>query len=183
MTRSHPRSAAGFTIIELMVTIAVVSVLLSLAVPAFTDIVRNTRISNQTNLVVGALQYARSESATRGIPVSICAANAQRTDCVTPGATATNWSNGWLIFTDRTGTIGQRDLPDDELLQTGAMPARGFSVSSTGTFIRFGLGATGATVSTFTVTPTETSVCLTTGRRQIVVTRTGRVNSSKSTCS
>ena len=182
MTRPHPRSG-GFTIIELMVTIAVVSVLLSLAVPAFTDVIRNTRISNQTNMVVGALQYARAESATRGIPVSICAANAARDNCLAPSATATNWTNGWLIFTDRTGTVGSRDLPDDELLQTGAMPAGGFSVSSTGTFVRFGLGPIGTTANTFTVTPTTTSVCLATGRRQIAITRTGRVNSSKSSCS
>jgi len=180
MTRPHPHSA-GFTIIELMVTIAVVSVLLGLAVPAFTNVVRNTRIANQTNAVVGALQYARAESATRGMPVSVCAANTDRTACLTAAATNTNWTNGYIVFTDRTGVVGERD-GTDEVLQTGAMPMTGYSVAVTATFVRFGIGLTGATERTLTVTPTDTSVCLTTGRRQIAIGRTGRVSSIKSSC-
>lgn len=180
MTRPHPRSA-GFTLIELMVTIAVVAVLLGLAVPAFTDVVRRSRIANQTNSVVGALQYARGESATRGIPVSICAANADRTACVTASESATNWTNGWIIFTDRVSPFGERG-GTDETLQTGAMPTAGYSVASTASFVRFGIGVTGATERTLVVTPTDTGVCLTTGRRQITIGRTGRVNSIKSPC-
>lgn len=180
MTRPHIHSA-GFTIIELMVTIAVVSVLLGIGVPAFTDTVRNNRMANQTNAVVGALNYARAESATRGMPISICAANAARDACVAAAATATNWTNGWIIFTDRIGVVGQLD-GTDEVLQTGPMPAGGFMVSSDATFVRFGVGASGATERMFSILPTNTSVCRTTGTRRIEIGRTGRVSSSKRTC-
>ena len=182
MTRPHPRNT-GFTLVELMVTIAVASVLLSLAVPAFTEVVRNTRIANQTNAVVGTLHYARGESATRGLPVSICAAaTVERNGCLGAGTSSTDWTNGWLVFTDRDGIIGERD-GDDELLQTGAMPTDGFAVSSNATFIRFGTGVTGSTERLFVVRPTSTSVCITTGSREITVGRTGRIASSKkSTC-
>ena len=181
MTRPHAPSS-GFTIIELMVTVAVVSVLLGLAVPAFTNLIRNNRMAAQANAVVGALNYARGETATRGIPISICAAaGSERDTCVAPAENATSWANGWITFTDRTGTLGQFD-GDDEVLQTGTTPAGGFTVSSNATFVRFGVGATASTERTFTVIPTDTSVCITTGRRQITVGLTGRVNSSKSSC-
>jgi type IV fimbrial biogenesis protein FimT len=191
MTRPH-RHSGGFTIIELMVTVSLVAVLLGLAIPAFTDVIRNNRIANQTNAVVGALHYARGESATRGMPVSICARDATTRDatrptCLQASATATNWANGWIIFTDRAGEIGELDSTSadntDQILQTGAMPAAGFSVTSDATFVRFGVGTAGVTQRTFTIRPTDTSVCLAAGTRQIAVGLTGRVNSSKRSCS
>lgn len=180
MTRPHKHSA-GFTIIELMVTIAVAAVLLGLAVPAFTDVIRNTRMANQANSVVGALNYARSESATRGMPVSVCALNNDGSACVDAAESATNWTNGWMIFTDRSGDLGEPD-GTDTILQTGAMPGGGFAIASTASFVRFGVGASGATERTLTVRPTDTGVCLTTGVREIVIGRTGRVSSIKKTC-
>lgn len=176
--RRPPASSAGFTIIELMVTIAVLAVLLTVGVPAFNDMIRNNRIANQTNAVVGALNYARSEAATRSIPVSICAANAQHDGC----AAVTTWANGWIIFTDRNGTAGVIDA-GDEILQDGGVTTTGFSVVGSASFIRFGLGATGTTASTFTIRPVESSVCATTGQRQIAISNIGRVSTVKRTCS
>jgi type IV fimbrial biogenesis protein FimT len=182
MTRPPP-PVSGFTIIELMVTITVASVLLGLAVPAFTNMIRNTRIANQTNAIVGALNYARAETSVRGMPISICAANdAGRTNCVAPSTDATTWQNGWIIFTDRSGVVGVLDATD-QLLQAGAAPATGFSVVNTASFVRFGVGATPSTERTFTVAPTTPSYCMSTGTRRIAVGLTGRVNTSKSTCS
>lgn len=170
--------SAGFTVIELMVTIAVLGVLLGIGVPAFTNIIRTNRIATQTNAVVGALNYARAQTAVRGMPVSICASDTARTDCDT---TATNWANGWIIFTDRTGTAGDLD-PTDELLQTGAAPVAGFVLTTTASFVRFGVGTSPSTGRTFTISPTQSSVCATTGVRVITVDPTGRINTSKSTC-
>jgi type IV fimbrial biogenesis protein FimT len=182
MTRPPP-PASGFTIIELMITIAVASVLLGLAVPAFTDMVRNTRIANQANAIVGALNYARAETTVRGMPISICAANnAGGNTCVAAATNATSWQNGWVIFTDRSGVAGVLDATD-QLLQTGAAPATGFSVVNTASFVRFGVGATPSTAGTFTVAPTMSGYCASTGNRQIAVGLTGRVNTSKSPCS
>lgn len=181
MTR--PRShSGGFTIIELMVTIAVVSVLLGLAVPAFNDLIRNNRLSEQANAIVGALNYARAETAVRGTPVSVCAANASRNACVAAAETATTWANGWIIFTDRTGDLGVID-GDDTVLQTGAAPGMAYAVTNTASFVRFGVGAAPATERTFTIAPTTTGLCNATGRRRVTVSMTGRVITSKITCS
>lgn len=172
-------SSAGFTLIELMVALTVLSILLGVGVPAMGDMIRKNRLSEQANAVVGALNYARGETATRGIPISVCAAtDATQTACSDDAA---NWRNGWIVFTDRTGTPGVID-GTDEILQVRAAVAAGFSLTTTTSFVRFGVGAQPTTALTFTVRPVDTSDCASTGRRQIVVLNTGRINTSKSTC-
>jgi type IV fimbrial biogenesis protein FimT len=175
MTRPHPQ-AAGFTLIELMVTISVLSILLAIAVPNFTTFIRNNRLATQTNAVIGALNYARAEASTRGQSVSVCAANQARNAC----DNANNWMNGWIIFTDRTGTVGQLD-GTDRVLQAGGLPTDGFVIGATGPFVRFGIGQP-STAQTFTVSPTLASICMTTGARRIDVAATGRVQASKVSC-
>ncbi|MBL8268257.1 GspH/FimT family pseudopilin [Steroidobacter sp.] len=177
MQPTHTR-AAGFTIIELMITVAVASILLAIGVPAFNDIIRNSRIATQTNTLVGALNYARGESAVRGMPISICAANNDRTGCQSG---ATSWVNGWVIFTDRSGTAGVVDAPGDEVLQTGLGPVA-FTITTTANFVRFGVGTTPSTARVLTVTPIDTNACATTGRRLVDVSLTGRITTSKGTC-
>jgi type IV fimbrial biogenesis protein FimT len=182
MTLIHTRAArpkqAGFTIIELMVSITVLGVLLGLGVPAFTNLIRNQRMATQTNAVVGALTYARAESAVRGQPVSICASNANRTGC---DIGAESWVNGWIIFTDRGATPG--DIDEGEvIIQTGDAPATGFAVSTTDSFIRFGVGSVATTARLFTVAPTSAEVCAVTQRREIDVSLTGRISTTREAC-
>lgn len=176
MQPTHTR-AAGFTIIELMITVAVASILLAIGVPAFNDIIRNNRIATQTNALVGALNYARGESAVRGTPISICASNSAQTGCQTG---VTSWTNGWVIFTDRSGTVGVLD-GTDELLQTSLGPVA-FTITTTTNFVRFGVGTTPSTARVFTVTPIDTNACVATGRRLVDVSLTGRVTTSKVSC-
>jgi type IV fimbrial biogenesis protein FimT len=175
MTRSHQR-LAGFTLIELMVTISVLSILLAIAVPNFTTFIRNNRLAAQTNAVLGALNYARAEASTRGQSVSVCAANPTRDGC----NNANNWMNGWIIFTDRTGVVGQLD-GTDRVLQTGGLPTNGFAIGATGAFVRFGIGQP-STAQTFTVSPTQPGVCMTTGARRVDMAVTGRVQALKVSC-
>jgi type IV fimbrial biogenesis protein FimT len=61
----------GFTLLELMVTVAVLSILLTLGVPAFGDLVRNNRIATQANQLVAAINIARSEAVKRGRNVQV----------------------------------------------------------------------------------------------------------------
>jgi type IV fimbrial biogenesis protein FimT len=182
MTRIHTRAArpkqAGFTIIELMVSITVLSVLLGVGAPAFNNLIRNQRMATQTNAVVGALTYARSEAAVRGQPVSICASNADRTACANG---ANSWVNGWIIFTDRGATPGSIDA-GEEIIQTGEAPSNGFAVTTTDSFIRFGVGSVTTTARLFTVTPTNAETCAVTRTRRIDVSLTGRISTTKRDC-
>ncbi|MBI5936495.1 MAG: GspH/FimT family pseudopilin [Betaproteobacteria bacterium] len=81
----------GFTLVELLVTIAVAAVLLGLAIPNFQSFFINNRLVAGANDFVAALNTARSEAIRRGISVSL----------VKNSATAGDWgSAGWSLFVD-----------------------------------------------------------------------------------
>ena len=61
----------GFTLLELMVTVAVAAILTTVAVPGFRDLVQNNRVTSQTNELVAALTMARTEAIKRGRAVEV----------------------------------------------------------------------------------------------------------------
>lgn len=77
--------AKGFTLIELMITLAILGIVLGLAAPAMGDFVVRQRVSSQANELMLALAYARSEAVTRGVDIAVLPA-------INSG---TGWSNGW----------------------------------------------------------------------------------------
>jgi type IV fimbrial biogenesis protein FimT len=64
----------GFTLLELMVTLAVLAILITVGIPAFGDMVQNNRVTAQTNELVSALNTARSEAVKRGRNVQVVVA-------------------------------------------------------------------------------------------------------------
>lgn len=177
MTRIHTRPA-GFSILELMIGVAVLGILVAVGAPSFTKMVRTQRIASQTNAVVRALNYARIESATRSAPVALCAASsAARIDC----GDTTDYEFGWLIFVDRLnpGVLDE----GDEVLQTGEPAVGGFEVTGSSKYFRFGIRSGDFVVGTFLIEPTEPSLCASTGTREISVEGMGRISSDKGICS
>jgi type IV fimbrial biogenesis protein FimT len=90
LSRQGFASLRGFTLIELMVTIAVVAILLAIAAPSFTSLINNNRLTAQANEVVVSLQQARMEAVRRNRSVTVC----RTTDGATC-ATAGRW-NSWI---------------------------------------------------------------------------------------
>ena len=88
MNRQH-----AFTLVELMVTLAVLGISLMLAVPSFLSFSRSNRTVSETNALVGALNFARSEATTQRNTISVCASS----DGLTCGA-GISWKSGWIVF-------------------------------------------------------------------------------------
>jgi type IV fimbrial biogenesis protein FimT len=121
------RKKEGFSLIELMVIVSVLALLLGLGIPAFNDMVRNSRMSTAVNDLVTSLHAARGEAITRRATVILCPATAAGTDCAADG----NLSAGWLVFVDSNGD-GSLDAAEPVVQRHGAIdsgPALDLSVS------------------------------------------------------
>ena len=96
---SAPRSyaaARGFTITEVMVTLAVLAILISLATPSFREIVLSHGVKSASYDMVSGLLLARSEAITRNTTVTVTPAGG-------------NWGNGWTVTDSGGETVRQQD--------------------------------------------------------------------------
>jgi type IV fimbrial biogenesis protein FimT len=96
---TDPASAAGFTLLELLITMAVAVILLTIAIPSFRYVTNANRISAEVNGLVGDLQFARAEAVKEGRYVSVCASSDKQT-C--SGSTA--WESGWIVFVNASNS-------------------------------------------------------------------------------
>ncbi len=107
---------AGFTLWELLITIAVMGIVLGLGVPNFLEFVRNNTMAASANELVTALYMARSEAVKQQTPITLCAsANPTAADPACGGAV----NGGFVVFVDDNDTNGD-GLPDgDGIIQVG----------------------------------------------------------------
>lgn len=103
----------GFTLIELMVTIAVIGMLLSFAVPSFEQIMADGRRTSDVNELLLSLNLARSEALKRGRHVTICKSS-NGTSCA---GTTTPWKKGWIVFVNNgSANVDTLDAGEEILL-------------------------------------------------------------------
>ena len=74
----------GFTLVELMIAIALLGILLGIAIPTYRDVILNQRLTNATNDLHAALSFARSEAGKRNTNVTLQSA-------------AGGWVDGWRV--------------------------------------------------------------------------------------
>lgn len=87
------RRIGGFTLLELMVTIAIAAILLTIALPSFQGALRSNRVATASNEVLASLSLARTE-AIRGIgPAGVCP-SVNGTSCTV----STDWAAGWTVW-------------------------------------------------------------------------------------
>lgn len=97
------KKASGFSLIELMVTIAIIAILLAIADPSYKYITNSNRIAGEVNGLLGDLQYARAEAINEGLNVVVCASS-DNSSC----AGTSDWKIGWIVFADLNSN-GSRD--------------------------------------------------------------------------
>lgn len=186
-TLGHP--SAGFTLIELMVTVAVVSILAMVAVPSFVAYQRNSELTSAANSLLAAVNTARSEAMKRNLKV-----------LVVPYS-GTSWGTGWKVFAD-TNKDGLYSASDEIVVQRDAtLPSyfaapvgTGTAAASTanGPYIMFdGSGfpkSRDATVPNLSITFRRTDDTSPRQTRFLGIARTGRArictpaSASDSTC-
>lgn len=91
----------GFSLMELMVALAVAGVILGIAVPNFRDFMRNSRLTSASNDLIASINLARTEAVKRQLPVAICAsANPNGAPPTCSGAWASGASSAWVVWVD-----------------------------------------------------------------------------------
>lgn len=102
----------GFTLIELMVTLAVVAVLLSAGVPTFSALIKNNRLVTENYALRAVLSAARSEAQTQRTTVTVCR-SANGLDCSTG-----DWGAGYMAFIDLDNDQQLDEDDGEQLLQS-----------------------------------------------------------------
>ena len=152
----------GFTLLELMVTIAVLAILTTIAIPNFRDLVQNNRVTTQANELVSALTFARTEAVKRGrnVEVGVAVANPGWTVTVTTldavGNTVT------LRQVDRQGSFVNIDAGGQLIFNPNGVPT----------------GALNELRDVFM----QPGSCTGEKRRHIEIGRSGQVTTTKQTC-
>jgi type IV fimbrial biogenesis protein FimT len=154
--RKRTSSNRGFTLIEMMVTIAVAAILATIAVPSFRNASLSSQLRSSANDFVASTNFARSEAIKRGSAVTMCV-SADGASCAAGG-----WEQGWIVLSGTT------------VLQHESAAPSGFKLSATGsvanlTFQPIGVGATAATLTVCRATPTVGSQ-----ERVVTLDATGR---------
>ncbi|RYF84263.1 MAG: type II secretion system protein GspH [Comamonadaceae bacterium] len=165
------REQRGFTVIEVMVVVAILGLLAALAAPSFTPLIERWRVRQAAEDLASTLTYARSEAIRRGGGVVLRRNTPNNTDCPGITAEADQWGCGWIVFVDANGN-GTRQ-GDEQLLRISHAPRQVQVERSTDvTLIRLnrwgedGLGAYGFVIKPMrSNSDVSTAICVTSGGR------------------
>lgn len=185
-------SQKGMTLVELVVTLAVVAILASIAAPSLQDMVANNRLLALNNQLVSALNYARGEAVKRVYDVSLCVRNSDGSGCATSGG----FEKGWLVFVncnadttpDTAAAVcdfdGDNIAEAPELILADTLPdAKGIAITSNNTTTPRSLSykANGniANSATLTISIPEGEANAGPKYQVIIAATTGRIRSCK----
>ena len=163
---SNPSRLKGFTLIELMVVVALMGIMAAMAAPSFNTFLIRQRIKDVNSELVSHLTLARSEAIKRNSDVTIGSVS-----------TSANWSTGWTVSADESGsavTLAQRAPLNNLMLSSGS------SGPSTIVFNRSGRPESLAANLSFQIT--DASAGSTATGRCVTIGLTGAASSKDGNC-
>jgi type IV fimbrial biogenesis protein FimT len=169
--------AHGFTLVELMVTIAVAAILLSVAVPSFTDALLGSRLGAYANDIVASTLLARSEAIKRNVIVTVCTSGDGAT-CAGSGS----WEQGWIVACKTSDNINCDPAGGNWLVfQRQQALASGIKITEAAAKIALdfqptGVGSTQAALTVCRSMPTAGNQ-----ERVVTISATGRASVTKTT--
>lgn len=113
------RANAGFTLIELIVTLAIGVLLMAVAIPSLTTYKRNAELTSAANSLIAGMNAARGEAMKRGLNAMVVPAN-----------NGSDWNQGWIVFVDNNKSQTYSST-DTLVLSQAALPST-LSVTATG---------------------------------------------------
>lgn len=123
MSIKNPKSkqlqhSIGFTLVEVMVSIAILGVLIAIAIPSFSNTIKRYRINAIRDELTASLQLARSEAIRRGVQIIIAR---QTVNCIFDVPDSQDWHCGWYLVVDsnNNGNVNA----SEEVIQNTVLPA------------------------------------------------------------
>lgn len=161
---------SGQTLLDLIVSLLIGGVVLSLALPSFQKLIQDSQKTQQMNQLLGILHYARSTAVLEKRTISLCSG-------IDHCLGSPNWRGSLLIFDDRNGN-GQFDEQDVLILQTAISEHYNWRWSSFGSRPHLTYEHNGTTRAlNGTLTLCKTGIAL----HQVVISLSGRVRTQSPT--
>ena len=136
MFRNHavdrPGNALGITIVELVVSLAVVAILVTSGVPAFSNFIQSNRLGKSSFDLFVTINLARSEAVKRRTRVVLCRTANPMATTPSCGGTPNTWTTGWLVFASGDGN-NTYEVATDTLLGIGLVESPGVTVITNST--------------------------------------------------
>lgn len=120
-TTSHTTHQTGYSLVELLVTLGIITLLTTLALPAMAALVRNTQTASLANSLIAASMLARTTAIAQRTSVVLCGKG--------DNACGKDWQNGAMVFTDANNNRKLEPNEGDTLVTELDHPPAGSQLS------------------------------------------------------
>ena len=119
----HYKKLRGFTIPEIIITLGIIAIVLSTAVPSISSMIKDNRLAGQLNSVVTHIHIARAEAAKRDVRVIMCRSSSPNAITPSCGGSEKVWTDGYIVFADDGNYSNNWYNPGTDTLLIRAQPA------------------------------------------------------------